>query len=119
MRVPTAECRPTPTRPRRPTDSLPGRNPTRRLIGALLATAVLATSCYSYETRTFEITIPETAESSGFLSDRHREADGQDVCIVTTADGGVATETIEQLRDMRRWSNRARNQTDALQPQGP
>lgn len=62
---------------------------------------------------------PETAESSGFLSDRHREADGQDVCIVTTADGGVATETIEELRDMRRWSNRARNQTDALQPQGP
>ena len=36
----------------------------RRPVASLTAVALLASGCYSYETRTFEITIPETAESS-------------------------------------------------------
>ncbi|MDG2908278.1 MAG: transglycosylase domain-containing protein [Acidimicrobiales bacterium] len=36
----------------------------RRPTATLAAFAMLASGCYSYETRTFEITIPETAESS-------------------------------------------------------
>ncbi|HJL77460.1 MAG TPA: hypothetical protein QF417_09340, partial [Acidimicrobiales bacterium] len=36
----------------------------RRPTAALVAVALIASGCYAYETRTFEITIPETAESS-------------------------------------------------------
>ena len=62
---------------------------------------------------------PEDPASSGFLSDRHRRTGGERVCIVTTADGGVATETIESLRDMQRWSNVARHRDDVIEAQGP
>ena len=41
----------------------PVRRPARWL-GVLLALATTATSCYRYEAREFEITIPEQAESS-------------------------------------------------------
>lgn len=62
---------------------------------------------------------PEDPTSSGFLSDRHRQAGGESVCITVTADGGVAAETVESLRDMRRWSNLARHRNDVLGATGP
>ncbi|MBQ91375.1 MAG: hypothetical protein CL441_08210 [Acidimicrobiaceae bacterium] len=103
MHVPTAECRPTPTPPRRLlpdrrlTGSLPGRNPTRRLIGALLATAVLATSCYSYETRTFEITIPETAESSVVVA-----RNGSLITTLVAPQNRTSARTLDEIPELVR-----------------
>ena len=54
---------------------------------------------------------PDDVNSAGFLSPRHRNGN-DDVCIVTTADGGVSTETIESLRDMRKWYNDADHSLD-------
>ena len=39
-----------------------------RLVALTLASVFIGASCYSYETRKFEITIPETAESSVVVS---------------------------------------------------
>lgn len=49
---------------------------------------------------------PESPASAGFVSPRHGK-NGEDAAIVTTVDGAVETATIEDLRDMRRWSDQA------------
>ena len=49
---------------------------------------------------------PEDPASAGFLSPRHAQH-GDDVAITTTVDGAVSTATIDELRDMRRWSDQA------------
>ena len=51
----------------------------------------------------------DSPQSVGFVSPRHASG-GEDAAIVTSVDGAVSTATIEELRDMRRWSDRA---TDA------
>ena len=40
----------------------------RRLLAVLLVLSIIATGCYRYETRQFDITIPEQAESSIVVS---------------------------------------------------
>lgn len=58
---------------------------------------------------------PESPASAGFLSPRHG-GHGEDLAIVTTVDGGVETATIDDLRDMRRWSDRATSEDWTMQP---
>ncbi len=55
---------------------------------------------------------------TGFVSPRHKEG-AKDVAIVATADGAVATETIEELRDMRRWCDLADSPDWLMTPVGP
>lgn len=62
-----------------------------------------------------DVVDPEDPSSAGFLSDRHRSGD-EDVAIVTTVDGGVSVESIEGLRDMRRWSDDAGHADWKLEP---
>lgn len=63
-----------------------------------------------------EVYDADAPASAGFLSPRHR-VQGEDVAIVTTVDGGVETATVEELRDMRRWSDQATSEDWAMQPQ--
>jgi type II secretory pathway pseudopilin PulG len=62
---------------------------------------------------------PEDCGSAGFVSPRHRKGDSEEVAIVTTVDGGVSTSTIDELRDLRRWSNSAGNADWIMEPLGP
>ncbi|MDC0429480.1 hypothetical protein OAL71_02770 [Phycisphaerales bacterium] len=62
---------------------------------------------------------PEDAASAGFVSPRHRQGDSEEVAIVTTVDGGVSTSTIDELRDLRRWSNIADAPDWIMEPLGP
>jgi type II secretory pathway pseudopilin PulG len=57
----------------------------------------------------------DDATSAGFVSARHMEG-AEEVVIVTAADGGVSTETVLDLRDMRRWSNLAQSPDSLLEP---
>ncbi|MBQ73083.1 MAG: hypothetical protein CMJ67_09290 [Planctomycetaceae bacterium] len=58
---------------------------------------------------------PENPVSAGFVSPRHQEG-AKDVAIVANVDGGVKTNTIDQLRDMRRWSNQATSSDWVMTP---
>ena len=62
---------------------------------------------------------PEDSASAGFVSPRHRQNDSEEVAIVTTVDGGVSTSTIDELRDLRRWSNLAGDADWTMEPLGP
>ncbi len=61
---------------------------------------------------------PEDPAAHGFVSARHQVGDDP-VAITTTVDGAVATRTIEELRDLRRWSNLADAADWTMQPIGP
>ena len=61
---------------------------------------------------------PENPASAGFVSPRHQEG-AKDVAIVATVDGGVATNTIDELRDMRRWCDLATSSDWLMTPIGP
>lgn len=56
--------------------------------------------------------------SAGFVSPRHEEG-ARDVAIVATADGGVVTNTIDELRDMRRWCDQADSADWLMTPTAP
>jgi hypothetical protein len=58
---------------------------------------------------------PENPASAGFVSPRHAQH-GDDVSIITTVDGAVSTATIEELRDMRRWSDQATSEDWRMVP---
>lgn len=60
----------------------------------------------------------EDPTAHGFVSARHQVGDDP-VAITTTVDGAVATRTIEELRDLRRWSNLADAADWTMQPIGP
>ncbi|MHC4247378.1 MAG: type II secretion system protein [Planctomycetota bacterium] len=61
---------------------------------------------------------PDDPAAHGFVSPRHQVRD-EDVAITTTVDGAVATRTIDELRDLRRWSNLADSADWTMQPIGP
>ena len=61
---------------------------------------------------------PENPVTAGFVSPRHQEG-AKDVAIVATVDGGIKTNTIDELRDMRRWSNQATSSDWLMTPVGP
>ena len=61
---------------------------------------------------------PANPASAGFVSPRHTEG-AKDVAIVATADGGVSTDTIDDLRDMRRWCELADSPDWLMTPVGP
>lgn len=61
---------------------------------------------------------PADPASAGFVSPRHRQGESE-VAIVTTVDGGVSTSTIDELRDLRRWSNAANVADWVMEPIGP
>lgn len=58
---------------------------------------------------------PESPQTAGFTSPRHR-SNGKEVAIVTTVGGAIETRTIDELRDMRRWSDQADAPDWLLQP---
>ncbi len=62
---------------------------------------------------------PADPASAGFVSPRHRQGESEEVAIVTTVDGGVSTSTIDELRDLRRWSNAANAADWVMAPIGP
>ncbi|MBC02329.1 MAG: hypothetical protein CMJ34_03355 [Phycisphaerae bacterium] len=49
---------------------------------------------------------PEDPVTAGFVSPRHTEG-AREVAIVANVDGGIVTNTIDELRDMRRWCDLA------------
>lgn len=57
----------------------------------------------------------EDPATHGFVSPRHQVGDNE-VAITTTVDGAVSTRTIEELRDLRRWSNLADSADWTMQP---
>ncbi len=62
---------------------------------------------------------PADPASVGFVSPRHRQSESEEVAIVTTVDGSVSTSTIDELRDLRRWSNAASDADWVMEPIGP
>ena len=62
---------------------------------------------------------PADPASAGFVSPRHRQGESEEVALVTTVDGGVSTSTIDELRDLRRWSNAAKAADWVMAPIGP
>lgn len=60
----------------------------------------------------------ENPASAGFVSPRHAEG-AKDVAIVATADGSVSTNTIDELRDMRRWCELADSPDWVMAPNLP
>ena len=61
---------------------------------------------------------PDNPVTAGFVSPRHQEG-AKDVAIIATVDGGVATSTIDELRDMRRWCDLADSPDWLMTPVGP
>ncbi len=63
-----------------------------RLACALTATAILSTSCYRYETREFEITIPEQAESSVVVA-----RDGRPITTLVAPENRTSARTLFEI----------------------
>ncbi len=61
---------------------------------------------------------PDDPDNHGFVSARHVVGDDP-VAITTTVDGAVATRSIDELRDLRRWSNLADSADWTMEPIGP
>ena len=72
-------------------------SPFVRAIGAVLVTSAVATGCYSYETPRFEITIPETAESSTIVA-----ADGTHVTTMVAPVNRTSVRRIDEIPEMLR-----------------
>ena len=75
----------------------------RRLLAVLLVLSIIATGCYRYETRQFDITIPEQAESSIVVS--------RNGSLITTL---VAPENRTSARRLDEISELVRNAVLAL-----
>ncbi len=79
--------------PPRPTTTERARRPAGlRLACALTATAILSTSCYRYETREFEITIPEQAESSAVVA-----RDGRPITTLVAPENRTSARTLFEI----------------------
>ena len=83
---------------RRPTSSERARRSVGLKLGcALAATAILSTSCYQYETREFEITIPEQAESSVVVA-----RDGRPITTLVAPENRTSARTLFEIPRMVR-----------------
>ncbi|MBT5905340.1 MAG: PASTA domain-containing protein [Acidimicrobiaceae bacterium] len=84
--------------PGRPTSSERARRSVGLKMGcALAATAILSTSCYQYETREFEITIPEQAESSVVVA-----RDGRPITTLVAPENRTSARTLFEIPRMVR-----------------
>jgi penicillin-binding protein 1A len=68
-----------------------------KLACSLVATAILSTSCYKYETREFEITIPEQAESSVVVA-----RDGRPITTLVAPENRTSARTLFEIPRMVR-----------------
>jgi len=68
-----------------------------RLLCVVLSLAVTATSCYRYETREFEITIPEQAESSVVVA-----RDGRPITTLVAPENRTSARTLFEIPRMVR-----------------
>ncbi|MDG2426804.1 MAG: transglycosylase domain-containing protein [Acidimicrobiales bacterium] len=68
-----------------------------RLLGAVLALSTTATSCYRYETREFEISIPEQAESSVVVA-----RDGRYITTLVAPENRTSARTLFEIPQMVR-----------------
>ena len=66
-------------------------------VGVLLALAATATSCYRYEAREFEITIPEQAESSVVVDRR-----GRPITTLVAPENRTSARTLDEIPEMVR-----------------
>ncbi|HCV35654.1 MAG TPA: hypothetical protein DF783_01925, partial [Acidimicrobiaceae bacterium] len=65
-------------------------HPLVRAIGVILVLSAVATGCYRYETPKFEITIPETAESSTVVA-----ADGTHLTTMVAPENRTSVRRID------------------------
>ena len=72
-------------------------SPLVRALGVVLVTSVVATACYSYETPRFEITIPETAESSTIVA-----ADGTHITTMVAPENRTSVRRIDEIPEVIR-----------------
>jgi len=72
-------------------------SPLARAIGAVLALSAIATGCYRYETPKFEITIPETAESSTIVA-----ADGTHITTMVAPENRTSVRRIDEIPELLR-----------------
>ncbi|MEC8999207.1 MAG: transglycosylase domain-containing protein [Actinomycetota bacterium] len=78
----------------------PGKGPSGRRVrwlGVLMALAATATSCYRYEAREFEITIPEQAESSVVVDRR-----GRPITTLVAPENRTSARTLDEIPEMVR-----------------
>ena len=66
--------------------------PGLRLLCVVLSLAATATSCYRYETREFEITIPEQAESSVVVA-----RDGRPITTLVAPENRTSARTLSEI----------------------
>ncbi len=69
----------------------------RRPTAALAAVALIASGCYAYETRTFEITIPETAESSVVVA-----GDGTHITTLVAPQNRTSARLLDEIPELVR-----------------
>ena len=68
-----------------------------RAVCTMIALAVVATSCYRYETREFEISIPEQAESSVVVA-----RDGRHITTLVAPENRTSARTLAEIPQMVR-----------------
>ncbi len=75
----------------------PEHHPVVRALAAVLASTLLATGCYRYETPQFEITIPETAESSVIVA-----GDGTYITTMVAPENRTSARRLDEIPEVIR-----------------
>ena len=78
-----------------------------RVACVVTALATVATSCYRYETRDFEITIPEQAESSVVVA-----RDGRHIITLVAPENRTSARTLDEIPQMVRDAVIARSEAE-------